>query len=252
MKYYDALSAQPCFTTEDVLSLTGNYDSAMSVISRLTKAQYAVKIRKGLYTCVNPSTGTSDATLFEIASSVAGDSYCSHHTALAYWGLADQDYSDVHVSSVSRFSGFEFEGNRYVRVAPTFIGNTGIIIPFTNPNVRVTNIERTVLDCIADMDKISGFEEVNSAVQMIHSLDEEKIKQYLPLYGSQFMWQKAGYLLSTLQSDGNPLVSDDFLKLCKIQKGKSKRYLSSRMKCSVFVPDWNLYVPNFFNVKNSA
>lgn len=250
MKYYEELSARPCFTTDDVLSLTGNYDSAMSVISRLTKMRYAVKIRKGLYTCVNPAAGTSDVTPFQIASSITADSFCSHHTALTYWGLADQVYSDVYVSSASRFSEFDFEGTRYHRVTPTFCGDAGVIVPFMNPHVRVTNIERTVLDSIADMDKISGFEEVYSALQLIHSLDEKALIEYLPLYGSQFIWQKAGYILSTLQSYEKRLVSDDFLARCKKLKGKSKRYLSSRMQCPVFVPAWNLYVPDFLDVKN--
>lgn len=252
MKYYEELSARPCFTTEDVLELTGNYNSAMSVISRLTKTRYAIKIRRGLYTCVNPATYTSDATLFQIASAVTTDSFCSHHTALTYWGLADQVYSDVYVSSASRFSQFEFEGNRYVRVAPSFKDSAGIIVPFMNPNVRVTDKERTVLDCIADMDKISGFEEVYSALQLVHSLSEENLMKYLPLYGSQFIWQKAGFLLTTLQGEADRLVGDDFLMQCKKMMGKSKRYLSSRMKCSVFVPDWNLYVPDTLDLKNGG
>lgn len=252
MKYYDVLSRKPCFTTDDVISISSNYATAMSIISRLCKANYAVKIRKGLYACVNPATGISAATPFQVASCISQDSFCSHHTALSYWGLQNQVFSEIYVSSRIRFRPFEFEGYRYVCVLPTFKEDCGVLTPFTTPYVNVTDRERAVLDSIKDMDKIAGFEEVFSALQILPAFNEEKALQYLPLYGTQFMWQKTGFLFSKLKEAGFKLVSDEFLEICRNNVGKSKRYLSPHLECNAFSPEWNLYVPFTLDDKNGV
>lgn len=252
MKYYDVLSQKPCFTTDDVIAISNNSATAMSIISRLCKANYAVKIRRGLYACVNPATNTSNATPFQIASCISQDSFCSHHTALSYWGLQNQVFSEIYVSSKMKFRPFNFEGYRYVRVPPAFDEGYGIMMPFTTPYVKVTDRERAVLDSIKDMDKIAGFEEVFSALQILPAFNEEKALKYLPLYGTQFMWQKTGFLFSKLKDSGVNLISDDFLEICKSNVGKSKRYLSSQLECREFWPEWNLYVPSTLDYKNGV
>ena len=79
-------------------------------------------------------------------------------------------------------------------------------------------------------------EELEACLDMIQSLDEGKLRRYLPLYGKAFLYQKAGYLLEKRQSDLK--LSDGFFDFC--QKGiASRRYLG---KGTALNKRWNLYV----------
>ena len=71
----------------------------------------AVKIRNGLYTCISGENGGPVANKFQIASSINESSYVSHHSAFEYYGVTDQVYYDVYVSSDMRFHDFIFDGH---------------------------------------------------------------------------------------------------------------------------------------------
>ena len=84
---------------EDVNVFYNNIDSARSAIKRLMKEGMVAKIRNNMYTCVSGETGAPVANRFQIASHITPTSYVSHHTAMEYYGITDQVYYDVYVSS---------------------------------------------------------------------------------------------------------------------------------------------------------
>ncbi len=57
--------------------------------------------------------------------------------------------------------------------------------------VRITDLERTVIDSIRDFNKIGGFEELLNCLESVHYLDETKLKRYLDIYNTQGLYQKA-------------------------------------------------------------
>ena len=71
----------------------------------------------------------------------------------------------------------------------------GIEKPPYSGGVAVTNLERTIVDSIKDMDKISGIEEVVQNMESVHQMQEKRLLRYLELYKNQFLYQKIGYLL---------------------------------------------------------
>jgi hypothetical protein len=58
----------------------------------------------------------------------------------------------------------------------------GIIEAKNTTGVRVTDIERTVIESIRDYNKIGGFEELLNCLEGIHYLDEAKLLRYLDIY----------------------------------------------------------------------
>lgn len=64
----------------------------------------------------------------------------------------------MYVSSETSFRDFTFDGYTYCFVASK--NSEGIEKPPYSGGIAVTNLERTVVDSIKDMDKISGIEEV--------------------------------------------------------------------------------------------
>ena len=185
MNLYFELLKKPVFCMEDVNVFYGNIESARSAIKRMMKEGMVAKIRNNMYTCISGETNAPVANRFQIASKITPTSYVSHHTALEYYGITDQIYYDVYVSSETSFRDFTFAGYTYRYVASKTM--EGVEKPALSGGVAVTNIERTVIDCIKDMDKISGIEEVAINIECVGSMREKRLLKYLELFQNQFL-----------------------------------------------------------------
>ncbi len=249
MNLYFELLKKPVFVMEDVNVFYNNMDSARSAVKRLMKEGMVAKIRNNMYTCISGETGAPIANRFQIASRITPTSYVSHHTAMEYYGITDQVYYDVYVSSQTSFRDFTFDGYTYRFVMSR--NSEGIDRPAYSGGIAVTNLERTIVDCIKDMDKIAGMEEVVQNIESVHRIQEARLLKYLELYKNQFLYQKLGYLL--WQRKGQIGVCDAFFEKCKSQIGKSKRYLTRKQEGGCYDDTWKLVVPcNWRDMKNGV
>ncbi|MDR0988136.1 MAG: hypothetical protein LBM06_01555, partial [Prevotellaceae bacterium] len=53
--------------------------------------------------------------------------------------------------------------------------STGILNPTGNPLVKVTDLERTVIDCLDYIDRAGGLEELVACLTLITYLKEDKL-----------------------------------------------------------------------------
>lgn len=249
MNLYFELLRKPVFRIEDVNRYYNNVDSARSAVKRLMRDGMAAKIRNNMYTCISGETGAPVANRFQIASSITPTSYVSHHTAMEYYGITDQVYYDVYVSSETGFRDFEFDGYTYHYVASR--SSAGIDKPQFSGGIAVTDLERTLVDSIRDMDKIAGMEEVVQDIESMHRMQEQRLLRYMEIYQNQFLYQKMGYLLSGHREQIG--LSGDFFAVCKEHIGKSKRYLTRDMESGQYDDEWKLVVPTqLHDMKNGV
>jgi len=249
MNLYFELLRKPVFTIEYVNQYYNKIESARSAVKRLVGKGLAVKIRNNLYTCISGETGAPIANRYQIASAITPSAYVSHHTAMEYYGVSNQVFYEVYVSSQEVFRDFEFDGYAYHCVCSKC--DKGIERANYSGGVRVTDRERTVIDSIKDMDKISGLEEVTENIQSISRLDEKRLLAYLEYYGNQFLYQKTGFLLEPQK--GRLSLSDDFFKVCKERTGLSKRYLTRDCQAGKYDSNWRLVIsPETYNLKNGG
>jgi len=249
MNLYFELLKTPVFTVEDVNKNYNNMDSARSAIKRLMKEKMVAKIRNNMYTCISGETGAPIANRFQIASKITPTSYVSHHTAMEYYGITDQVYYDVYVASETSFREFEFDGYTYHFVATKDM--EGVETPALSGGIRITNLERTLVDSIKDMDKIAGIEEVIQDITGIKRMQEKRVLKYLDLLSNQFLYQKMGFLLSEHKDQMG--LSEGFFEICKSQIGKSKRYITKDMSGGHYIDEWKLVVPdNILYSKNGV
>ena len=99
------------------------------------------------------------------------------------------------------------------------LGEDGVITPKGNPLVRVTDLERTLLDCFDRIDRAGGIEELLHCMESVVLLDENKLSGYLKLYNKSFLYQKTGFLLERIKDRAH--VSDEFICTCR-EKGKNQ------------------------------
>ena len=238
MKYLAALQQKKLFTLSDAERLTGNLMTAKAMLQSYKKAGYIVSIRRNLYAAVDLASGEVLANRYEIGSSINQSSFISHHAALEFHGVANQVFYTVTVSSAERFTDFEFDGITYMQYAPKTM--RGVVVPSMMPLVSVTDIDRTVIDCLYDIPRAGGLEELLEALRLIPALHEDALLNYLKEYDQIYLWQKAGFILQHFAADFN--LSTQFFEICKSNIHERKKQLTDFGE-TVYYPEWKLYAP---------
>lgn len=239
MKYLKELTELQCFTHADVERITGNAETANSLLTNYQKKNYIESVKRNLYVVISMETEQPVPSRYRIASHITKGSYISHHSAFEHYGCANQVFYEVYVSGGKRFNPFEYDDVVYRYVAPRL--NVGT--EEKPDGVLVTDIERTVLDSINDFEKIAGLEELLRCLELIPFINEDKLLEYLERYNKQFLYQKTGYVLNHMK-DGLRL-SERFFDYCQNKISKSVRYLYNGIEHepNVFDSRWQLFVP---------
>lgn len=224
-----------------VENITGNLKTAYSAIERYIKKGLVVKIRNNLYSPVNLSTGLIFANKYEIACALRKDAFLSHHSALEYHGLGNQVYNTVFVSSNSRFNSFEFDGIDFKFVSPKI--TEGVIHSLQSKLIRLTDLERTIIDSIYRLNKITGYEELSHSLNMIDNLNEEKLLNYLNAYNIQALYQKTGSILEKYQDKFH--LSNHFFQLCISKINQGVVYLIDESGNNKFNKTWQVMEPTY-------
>jgi len=219
---YLELSKMNTFSMDDVFDLVGNKKTASSLVLRLVKKGLVKRIKNNLYTCVNVADGSVIASKYHIACGINDNAYLSHHSAFEYSGITNQVYYEVYVSSNQKFTDFHFEGITYRYVASK--NDIGVVTPKNTEGIRVTSLEKTVVDSIKDFEKIGGLEELLNCISIIQYLDEKMLMVYLDAYNIHFLYQKTGFILEHYKNELQ--LSAGFIEYCKTKIGKSTRYLT--------------------------
>jgi len=236
---YAQFIAWRVFSHAQVVNLCGNTKTAETVLYSLKRKGLIQNVKRSLYVAISLETGSSIASPYEIASHITADSYVSHHTAFAYYGFANQVFNTITVSSSVRFKSFKFDGYWY-RFKQSY-SKQGLIDAH---GVRVTVLERTIIDTIRDFAKTAGLEELLRCLGMITVVKESELLASLSLYKNQFLYQKTGYMLSYYKKSLK--LSDQFFSECHSRIGKSIRYLYVDIKDEMpeYNSEWQLFVPD--------
>jgi predicted transcriptional regulator of viral defense system len=239
LKHYKELAGMQCFTRADVERVTGNPDAANSLIYNYQKKGFIESVRRNLFVAISLEAGLAVPNRYRIASSISDNSYITHHSAFEYYGCANQVFYEVCISTDKRFATFEYDDITYRYVAP----RASFGVDEKADGVRVTDMERTVLDAINDFDKIAGFEELLNCLSLIPYLDEDKLLSYLKQYDKQFLYQKTGYILNHFKDELR--LSDKFFSNCEHGFSKSVRYIwrGIQYQPNIFDNRWQMVVP---------
>ena len=187
----DFYLSRALFRTYEIKDDFANERSMQVKLKALTENGRIEKIKNGL------------SALFENAC-------VAYHSALEFHGLGNQMFSEVQVFTEKRYNPFMYNGLEYKFFSYTAKG--GIMRLEQNAEIVVTDLERTVVDCIDRIDLAGGIEELVTALNGITHLDEQALLTYLKEYNKKFVYKKAGFLLSLLKKD---LLSQNFFDICK-------------------------------------
>lgn len=240
------------FTLEDVMkTMAVSKWAASRAMQRWQHKGLIRLIRRNLYTTIDLATDKPSTDRFEVASRISATSYVGWHTAMEYHGLGHQMFFHVYVGSESRFKCFTYDGinfDYYAAPLPA-IADAGVIVSESNPNVKLTDLERTLIDCCDRVDRAGGAEELMHCIASVVLLDEEKLSRYLAMYNKAYLYQKVGFILECIKSQAS--ITDRMIEHCNKHGALHVKYLTKAGDSNRYVSKWKLYVPDSILTQNS-
>ena len=226
------------FAKKDVIDQFADDKQFENHMASMVRSGKVVKIRNGLYAQID-NLGVPLTTKFEIASKINDESFVSHHSALEYYGVANQVFNTLTVGSKRKFNDFSFDDVDYTRQA---VKDYTQVIYIVTAGVRIATLERAVVDCIDNIDLGGGIDELLNALEQIRVLDENRLAEILQAYNKVILYQKVGFILE--QYKDKYMLSDKFFADCKSRlTNQIKYFLNDEYSDIAYNSDWQLMAP---------
>ncbi len=239
---------RPVFTLDEARAEFNSEGALFGALKRAMDRREIRRLAPGLYCAVNAYTGEPVVDKFEIGTALRPDGYCAYSTALEYHGLAgNSTYDEVQMIAGRQTGPVVIDGVSYRTFVCSY--SEGVIETRWKAPIRVTDKERTIVDCLDRMELCGGLQEVFSALSRVRYADEDKLLKYLEGYGCKFLYKKAGYLMSVLSPS---YISKDFIGLCRERSSsRADDIRPTKGIPFIFSKEWNLYVPLYIAKKRA-
>ena len=188
-------------TLKDVTStLDIQYENAKVIANRLVKKKWLIQIARGTYIIVPLEAGVKSQHTehgFVIASHLVEPYYIGYWSALNYHGLSEQVPSVIFVVSSKRRKDRTILDTRFrfITIKKSKIFEL-IEVTISNSTVKISDVEKTIADCLDHPEYCGGLEEIAKALFFDHrELDMEKIIKNAEKMGNKTIIKRLGYLL---------------------------------------------------------
>ncbi|MBN1221988.1 MAG: type IV toxin-antitoxin system AbiEi family antitoxin domain-containing protein [Candidatus Aminicenantes bacterium] len=172
------------------------------VLSYLIQKKWILHLKRGLYAIVPLDIGVKGAEDFivhdfVIASYLTKPYYISFWSALNYHGLSDQIPKSVFIATKKAKKALAILNTEFVFVQLKNSSFTGIEkIEVENQKINISNVNKTVADCLDHPEHSGGIEEVARAIYFNHNeLDLNKVKNYSLKMNNVTILKRLGYIL---------------------------------------------------------
>ena len=183
-----------------------------------------------------------------VATKLSPDATLGYHAALQFWGKAYSVWQRFHFLTESSTRAFSFRGLEFmpVRVPIPLRGLPAADLQVTEPRhgggtVRVTTLERTLVDVLDAPANAGGWEEIWRSLEMIEFFDLDAVILYTSNLGSALTAARVGFFLD--QHRETLMVEQSHLDRLRELRPRQPRYLDARRKPGKLVASWNLIVP---------
>jgi predicted transcriptional regulator of viral defense system len=256
MKPADYLATHAVFRLEDFASWyerDGRHQrgSTLAVLKQHVSAGNLLRVRRGIYAQVlrgvPPDRAVVDA--YVLTTHLAPDSVVAYHAALQYHGKAHSVSRRYPFLTRTYVKPLAFRGNEFVpvQVAPALRSlpqwGGGIVENVRDgAPVRVTTLERTLVDVLDAPRHGGGWEEVWRSLESVEFFDLDAVTDYVLALDSAVAVAKVGFYLE--QHREQLMVEDRHLERLRPRAPAQPVYLErGKRESGRLQAGWNLVVP---------
>ena len=196
------------FTTEDARIVAGTSEHAVDLlIAKLLKKKWLIRLNRGVYLIVPLSAGEEaeySENWFVVAKYLIepADYYLSHFSALEIHEMTTNPVLTVYLSTPVRRIEKKIAGAtyRFVTTKPTDMWGSEAAWVTQSQKVRVSDLERTIVDCLDRPDLSGGVIEVARGIWAKRDeIDFERLGSYVTRLGRKSVAKRLGFLLETFE-----------------------------------------------------
>ncbi len=250
------LASHPVFThAEFVAAHTSTGRSRLT--SNTLLAQHLgsgrlIRVRRGLYATVPAGREVTSfmPDAFLIAAKVQDDAVLAYHTALAFHGAAYSIWWHFQSVSAARSRRFTFgntefrtiQAPREVRALPDFGGGV-VRRPHAGADVRVTTIERTLVDLMHAPQHGGGWEEIWRSLEGIEFVDPVTVVEHALRMRSALTAARVGFFLE--QHRDQWMIDESHLDPLIRAKPRHPLHWDRSRQSGTWVARWGLVIPPY-------
>ena len=257
MKIDQYFNQNPVFTKPEFIEFLkqdrthGSVRTPDSLLDYYVMKGRLIRVRRGLYAVV-PS-GADNETYpvdpYVLASKMTDDSVIAYHSALELYGKHYSVYESLYYLTGKRPRKVTFRGIwfRPVQHPKTLRvkgqeSNGVVTTERLGMKVRVTGLDRTLVDVLDRPDLAGSWEEIWRSLESVEFFDLDVVIKYTDLLDNATTAAKVGFFLE--QHRDSLMVEDAHLEQLEALRPKQPCYLErGRRESGKLVRRWNLVVP---------
>ena len=200
------------FSIEDAAKiLNSSHLAAAKFLSKMTSRNLLMRLKSGKYIIVPQEISGDYIGNWYVAAKEISNSkqyFISHYSALDIHNMTTQPLTKVYVSSPKRqISPRKFkERFKFIYVQPGKIWGIEEKWATNTEKVRVSDIERTIIDCLWQPQYAGGITEIAKGIWIVkEKIDYSKLLEYLLKFRKYVVTKRLGYILETLKIGGSIL-----------------------------------------------
>lgn len=259
MDLIEFFALHPVFTHDEykqflIVQGTVNANTQREILSYHLKKQNIVRIRRELYASI-PISSRHSAESFQIdpyliAGRITNDAVLAYHTAFDFYGVSYSLYNQLTFISQNHIRPFTFQQTKYICVSfpKPLIEQNSIDFEVVKAdrqglNIKVTSLERSIVDALERPDYAGGWEEIWRTAEHIPILNLDKVIDYAKLLNNATTFAKLGFFFEQFKDQFK--VNEQTLNILEKMKPNSVHYLErSKRESGKLFKRWNLVIPN--------
>ena len=231
--------------------LEKNHQETIQFITDLVNRQILFRLNKGIYLLLETTKESSQLSNWPLIAKALvanNDYYISHFAAMRLHGMTTHALAEIQISLPKRCRDKEIYRIKYhfVYVKPEHFGGAEQKWVSKQEKVLVSDLERTILDCLNRTDLCGGLVEIFKGIWSINTkINWEKLIDYSYKYSNKAAVKRLGYIAELLEIDNKYLQ-----KLHKIVEDSHDYVLLDPKgeKLGKYYKKWNLRL-NIENLK---